>query len=150
MSDPARPPIIGRLPTAEEDYYLEMGREHAKKSIATLNDFLQRMLALNTALVGGSLVLLKPEVAPAWSRWGAVALFVLSLGASLWGAMPFSAPTPLDSPPQIRDGFEQAASFKDWCVRFAVLTLLAGFLVAIVGVMAGTAAPLPATVSTQS
>jgi hypothetical protein len=101
---------LGGTPTEEQLLFAEIGREQIKRSIPALNEALQRLVTLNAGLLGGSLVFLKPELAPAWSRWPAIICFFFSLFVAIWGGLPHPADSRFQVPRVKPRGFSSLVS----------------------------------------
>jgi hypothetical protein len=54
-------PIMSAPPSAEDLFYIKWGEESLKKSIENAHGVLTQFLTMNTGLMGGSIVFLKPE-----------------------------------------------------------------------------------------
>jgi hypothetical protein len=84
-----RPPRATARPlTAQESATLTAAVKTVEQTVPTLNDFLQKLLTLDAALIGGGFVVAKGDVLPYW--WGVAVLTVLvvSLAACLIGLLP--------------------------------------------------------------
>lgn len=77
-----------RLPTAEEAANYSNALKAREQTIPTLNDYLQKLLTLDVALIGGGFVVAKGDVLSYW--WGVAVLVILivSLVATLVGLLP--------------------------------------------------------------
>jgi hypothetical protein len=74
--------------TAAEEAAYNAAIKSAEQSVPTLNDYLQRLLTLDSVLIGGGFVVAKGDVLP--HAFGVVVLITLlaSLGMTLYGLMP--------------------------------------------------------------
>lgn len=74
--------------TADEAATYANAVKAREQSIPALNDFLQRLLTLNSALIGGGFVVAKGDVLPFWCGVAVLAVLVLSLCATVFGLLP--------------------------------------------------------------
>lgn len=80
--------IPGKIPTPADDVTHAAAVAAVRDAVPTLNGFLDKMLTLNTALVGGGLAFWKGDVLPFWWGVGVLTAALLSLCAALYGLMP--------------------------------------------------------------
>lgn len=121
-----------RALTAEEKFYYEARYRQVELSLTRMNDSLNRLVTLGTAMCGGALVLLKEDICPVWWRVATAALFFLALATGVLGSVPVAV-SGSDDPAAVRDGMVYAASVKKRYVWAASGLLMAGLLTAIVG-----------------
>lgn len=76
------------MPTAEERALYDRAIKSHEQSIPTLNDYLQKLLVLDTALIGGGFVVAKGDVLPYWCGVTVLTLLVASLAFVLYGLLP--------------------------------------------------------------
>lgn len=129
---PAGTPVpVGRTATPEARFYLEWDRESVKQTAPLLNDVLQKLIVLSTALLG-AFASLKELPVPDWGRGAAAVGFLAALAAALLGVYPRGRASVGYDPDEIK-------AFEDWTVRRKKrsLSLAAAFLLA--GLAAGVA-----------
>ena len=92
-------------------------------------------MTLATALVGGSLVLLKD--AKPYGLWmaGAALLFLVSLIASVIGSRPYRRLTPYH-PQEVRQSIRDAVRVKANAADISVVFMVLGLILAIIGAIA--------------
>src|SRR5262245_41852387 len=90
--------LTGTAPTTEESFYFNLGEEIARSSIKTANDALQRLVTLSGAMLGGSAVVLRPELVDLAPRVIAAVCLALSLAVSLIGSFPFETNICINNP----------------------------------------------------
>ena len=104
-----------------------------------MNEFLQKIVALDSIIVGGGFILAKGDVLP--YPWTIITLsvFVLSLAAAFAGLFPVAITYDEDTAQGVRD-YKTAAvwvgKFKGWCMWGAVGLMLTGFVVGMGGLIA--------------
>lgn len=134
MSESADLPFVDSTPTRPEDvFYLTWGEETAKQTIPRLNDALQRMSTLATAMLGGSLFFVTADVLAAGFRATAMTFFLAALVASFYGLLPKSEVISLGDPAAIRRFKVGVAAHRQKWLSLACLALCAGFGVAVFG-----------------
>lgn len=118
---------------------MDAARTAAKNSAAVVNDMLGRLVTLDSALIGGGVVISKGEVFPVW--WSALVLACLltSLAVSLWYLMPrrgrFAEGCSLDDLEADRVSRNNALHCKADALYFAAAAMLLGMGVALLGVL---------------
>jgi hypothetical protein len=139
MSEPIRN-LVDIGPASEEDiFYKEMSRELAKADPATIRDTLQRLITLDTSLLGGSFFLFSSSATspafPAWSRALTLGLFLLSLGIAVLGINPIPAKAPFYDVNAFAKNHYKQLDNKRSLIRWSVVCLLLGLISAGVGVL---------------
>lgn len=132
--EPAKEVLQGRALTPYEDFFLDLGLKGYEASIVRMNESLNRLLTLSTAMAGGSIALLRQDICFGWWRIIAVSMFFLALAVSAFGSIPTkndNMPTPLS----IRDEYVRAARVKSGWIWMATILLVLGLLSATVGVI---------------
>lgn len=134
---PTEPAVYEGVPTSARDNFLiDWGLDTWRKSAERLADALQRVVTLNVTLLGGSLVFLREEVAPAWARLAAMGAFLLSLALALAGSLPRTARLDPEDPDAVLAYKSRVADAREWWLRGATWALWAGLAVAVAGVAA--------------
>lgn len=130
-------PSTGQQPSAEELFYIEWARETKKRNIAVATDALQKLVTLNCALLGGSLVLYGKTILPSWIQPIVVVVFFLSLLSSVYGIIPQMREADSHDPADIREKKELTLKNKIWTLRIASFFLIVGFAVSILTIPFG-------------
>jgi len=134
-SDAIKPASTVRLATSEEVEALEWAIEARRKQLGYLGDALQRLVVLETALLGGSAALLNQVPAPTACKTIAVVLLLVSLGLSLFGVNPITERFDPNCAKEIiaarQRGVERRSRLLYWsCVcLFAAIAVIVGGLV---------------------
>lgn len=126
-----------REATKEEIAAYEELQELGKRSLAVQNEFLSRLLTIDTAMLGGGLVLAKGDVlSHSWTVATMVLLFA-SLGLTLYGLAPNEfkmGSTILDSKLNYMNAREAAGIKKTWCTKWSAICFVTAMLVGVLGV----------------
>lgn len=128
-------PSVGpcaELVSAEDVFYLEWAREDVKKTVPYLNDCLQRLIVLDTALVAGSIVGLKDAMPLNW-RIAVVIAMMLSLVIACIGVQPFGGALNWTDPDDIRRSEDETVKWKKWLLRIAGAIMILGMIVGVAG-----------------
>jgi hypothetical protein len=128
-------PPVGRAPTREGLFYVEWGAETLKRNLTLANEVLRSLLTLSATMLGGSIAFLDKVAAPPFPAIAA-AVFLLALGASLLGVLPYEGKADLRIPKQIERHKRAAFDKKLGLLKAAGGLLVIGFLLALVGMMA--------------
>jgi hypothetical protein len=123
----------GEIATADEQFLLEWARESWKKSLEQLAGGLQRLVTLNTALLGGSLVFPKDDLMHPAFRWFAAGCFLASLIVSLYFSIPVSRDVNICDPPAIALHKAALAWNRRTALALASYALGGGLSLAVVG-----------------
>lgn len=126
-------------------FYIEWARETVKQNIAIATDALQRLVTLNCALLGGSLVLYSTGILPAWIQRVVVIPFFLSLICSVYGMIPKPQKADPNDPASIRDTKERTLKGKMYALYSACTLLLVGFLLCLITIPFGSIFASPAS-----
>jgi|GEM_PF-6998898 len=118
--------------TPEEKFYLDLADDAVKQSIPRLNDAINRLITLGSAMAGGSLVFLKDDVCAPWCRFLAAFGFFLALAYAVYASIPSPAQVTCDAP-SIKKVFEDVADEKNRRVTISTCLLVAGLAFAILG-----------------
>jgi len=141
---------LGEPVSANDKFFLAWGLESLKGSVPALNDSLQKIVVLDTALIGGGLVGVKEGVLLHW--WALVTLLILvvSLVAALYGAFPRGRNVNLLDPDDIKNNEYEAINRKYCALRIAFIALAVGLFIAVVSLAFRGPAPQPAATSSPS
>ncbi len=128
-------PIQSTPPTEEDEFYIEWGRESLKKNIENAHGVLKQLLTLNTSLMGGSIIFLKPENIDSGFRIITLSLFLIALALAFLGILPHESNVSIVSPSDIKthkqDALKEKRCFMCWCALFTAC----GLVFMAVGVM---------------
>jgi hypothetical protein len=124
---------VGRKPSRATLFAVGYAEESARRSVPYANEVLKHLGTLNATLLGGSIVFLKEDVVQPGYRLAASAAFLLSLAMSLWGSLPAGDHVVMICPDDIMDHRERVLTVKLRCVRWACLSMFAGFVVVLAG-----------------
>jgi hypothetical protein len=110
----------------------------AERAIPNMNDFLQKVVALDTAIIGGAFLIAKGDVLPyPWTVFS-LSLFVLSMGVAFAGLFPRPGEFDEDTAEGIRQYKRydiEIGKIKGWCMIVAVGLVMLGFVVGTVGLL---------------
>jgi len=96
-------PLKSKPPTKNELFYIKWGEESIKKNIENAHSTLTQFLTLNTALMGGSILFMKPEnINKEWLSLSLI-LFFIGLFTSFLGILPHETKVNPISPSQIKE-----------------------------------------------
>jgi hypothetical protein len=139
-SDPI-PPLQGRRPTEEVDFYTQWARENAKEFFKNANTTLGQLLTLSTALLGGSIAFWPNiPIATPYRLLVVVALLVTVL-ICVFSVMPIEGRMDPLNPDDIRRHMEEVASYKLQRLQLARWAIVVSLCVMVVGLLlTGTAA----------
>lgn len=129
-------PLTGRIPTEDELFFIAWGRETLKSNLQLTNSILSQLLTLNTALLGGSVVLLSPKHSVECARWWAIILFLFGLIFSFVGILPYTEKIDRRSPTQIETHKSRVLEYKLGLIYLSALFTGVAFFVIIVGMTA--------------
>jgi hypothetical protein len=127
--------IQGEPLTARERAIWEAGREAAKNTVPTLNDMLGKLVTLDTALIGGGLVVAKGETLPFWVAVAVLVLLLVSLGAALSGLWPRRAVLNLGDLEQIEAFDREVIHRKTDALTCAGIAFAAAVTLAVLGLI---------------
>lgn len=136
--DSIRRPSAVRIATDEEKEAVEWAAEVRRKQLGILGEALQRLVVLETAVLGGSAALLNQIPAPTGCKTLGVLLLLMALVASLVGAGPVSTRYALNCAKEIIAARQSAARRRERLLRISGFLLFAAFAV-IVGGLIGKA-----------
>lgn len=133
LINPAEYDVVVEAATVDDCFFLDLWNRSFEGSVARMNDALNRLVTLSTAMAGGSLVLLKEDICYGLFRVVAAALFFMALAVSVVGAVPVAVRVEFD-PRSVRTQLARSAAVKRRWVWGATACLLAGLLVVVIGV----------------
>jgi hypothetical protein len=130
-SDPP-PPILGRKPTEEADFYLQWGRENATEFFKTANTTLGQLLTLSTALLGGSIAFWPNiPIAIPYRILVVVALLVTVL-ICVFSVMPVEGIMDPKNPDDIKRHMEGVITYKLHRLRLARCAVVISLLIMVI------------------
>lgn len=112
-----------------------LGRKMIEGSIEAVQDMLKQLLTLATALLGGSIAFTSDQLMPFPFKAVIVASFLLTVGISIWGMMPYGADLCPNLPQTVREARDKSLDWKMKRLQWAGFFLVAGFFVAFVGLL---------------
>lgn len=121
------------LADPEEVFLLDWGREMQKGTIPRLDEALQRVITLDTALLGGSLYVVSADVMPSSLRAAAMLAFLVSLAAAFRGSLPLAGQMRLNDPNSVREFKEKVAVHRHRWLQRACWLMWGGLALAILG-----------------
>lgn len=111
----------------------------SEQTVPTSNDFLQKMVALDAALIGGGFVVAKGDTLPLWAGGLALTSLLASLAFAVHGLRPMR----IDMDIHEFGGLDRFNEFrvqvvgkKEYAIRWASRLLLVGFLFGVLGFLA--------------
>ena len=119
--------------TEDDEFYLEWARETQKKNVSIANDALQKLVTLDSALLGGSLTLYDKTILPEWIHPMVVLAFFISLILSVIGTWPSDKSVDQRSPTEIKEAKNGILRTKMNLLLGAGLCLCMGFVFCIFG-----------------
>lgn len=134
-------PIVvqGHPPTAEEAALHGDYLKTREQTVPTLNDYLTKLVTLDTALIGGGFLIAKGDVLPYWCGFAVLVALVVSLGCAIYGLSPtmdfpkFYAVGGLD---RYRNYLARVILKKNRAMVFASGCLVLAFLIGLGGLAA--------------
>lgn len=121
--------------TADDCFFLDVWNRSFEGTVTRLNDALNRLMTLSTAMVGGSLVLLKEDICYGWFRVLVTFLFFLALTFAVVGSVPVAVGMDFD-PESVRRKLSHSAAVKRKWVWSVSACIIAGAFIAVLGVVA--------------
>lgn len=128
--------VPGRFADPDDLFALDWGRETLKQVIPRLNDALQRVSTLATALLGGSLFFATDAVLAPGFRAAAMAFFLAALVTSFIGLLPKSEIVALGDPAAIRRFKTAVAVHRQRWLSVSCVALVIGAGVSVLGAAA--------------
>lgn len=124
-----------RAATEEEIEAVEWAAEVRRKQLGIMGEALQRLVILETAILGGSAALLNQIPAPPSCKTLAVIFLLAALALSLIGAGPISATYILNCAEEIIAARQKAVRFRELLLRFSGIFLFMAFFVIVGGLL---------------
>lgn len=125
--------VLGVIATNPEIIRLhELGQQIQRDNIPRQNEFLGRMLTLETAFLGGLFALLKSSPFPLYTSVTMLVLLALSMAASLAGLAPWPVKGDLNSPDEISKIEDSAKWRKDICIKSSITLYAIAIFIGIV------------------
>ena len=125
-----------RVPTADELATHALATTTGEQTVPLANDFLQKMVTLLAALVGGGFIIAKGDTLPLWSGSLALTILLTSLGFAIHGLRPMR----IDMDIREFGGLDRFNRFKlevvgkkEFAIRWTTRFLFLGFLIGILG-----------------
>lgn len=131
---------VGRVASEEDQFLVSLGDEQIKRNLPFLNDVLRQQVTLSTALMGGGIAFLKDAMATGF-KVGAVFLFLAALIVALVGVLPHPGMIERRAPGIIARSLERALDRKRHIAYAAAGLIVAGLIVALLGLLANLPAP---------
>jgi hypothetical protein len=130
------PPVVVKkavLADPEDDFALQWGRETLKDTIPRLDAALQRLITLDTALLGGSIFFVSSDILPHGFRLSAMFAFLASLAVAFYGSQLVGQNLALGDPDAIRSMKAQITTHRYGWLRWASWLLWTGLFFATLG-----------------
>jgi hypothetical protein len=128
-----------RLATPDEKAAYADAIKTREQTVPTLNDYLQRLVTLDAALIGGGFFVAKGDVLPYWYAVAVLVALVASLVVALCGLMPtigFFHVHKIDGLDAYRKWETGIVLKKNQAMFFGSLLLVSAFIVGVVGLVA--------------
>jgi hypothetical protein len=127
--------LPGRLPTPEEEFFLDWGKQAYQTSLESVNTTLRELVAINAVLFGGSLAFFDEKAFNTSFRIPATLFFLLSFVIGFFGLLPWEEKIFLNMPNQIQHVYNRLVQ-KKWTALLASGGLLiVGLLLVLLGVI---------------
>jgi hypothetical protein len=136
--DTPRPKLKAVAATAQETAAAERAAKAIDESLPLQNDFLQKLLTMNVALIGGGFLLAKGEILPYWFGVATLATLMASLIATLLGLAPEEGKGDIYSHETVKEyqRFEKRRMAKKTAAtKWTLIFICAAFAVALTGLM---------------
>lgn len=108
----------------------------SEQTVPLANDFLQKMVALDAALIGGGFVIADSDTMPLWAGGLAMSSLLVSLGYAVHGLRPMRQDMDIHAFGGL-DTFNtfrlRVVSKKEHAIRWASRLLFAGFCIGVLG-----------------
>ena len=125
--------VEGTVVSPDDLRYFELGKKLEEGSLATLNDFLGRLLTLNVALIGGGFAAAKGDVIPMWSAIPVVICLMTSLLICIAGIMPRRRAIDFSDHQDVAQQFREAVNWKNRTQLVSVCVFAVAMLMAVTG-----------------
>lgn len=134
----------------EDTVYKEVLDDMVKSSVPRMNDAMNRVLTLSTAMVGGTIALLKDDVCAGWWKVAAASCFLIALLVAAIGSIPRTISLPQPRAGDVLDEVKATGRYKAKFLTAALLFLSLGSVSAVVGVAVKVAKPLPVVIEERA
>lgn len=114
----------------EDKFYLQWGRDTLRNNISLVNDILKQLVGINSALLGVGIVY-DEIVDNEFLRLLILIFFLVSLGSSFLGLLPYEDLVDSNSPSEIKTFKNNALKHKRRFLLSGTIFLAAGFLGAL-------------------
>lgn len=121
---------ISRVPTSEEIFYQEWGRETLKANIGIVTDVLKQLITINVALLGGGAAFLQSSDVGTAPRALILFAFFVGLISSLFGVIPTESKVDWRVPEEVKIHKSRALSWKRGFLSVSAGFTVLGLLVA--------------------
>ena len=135
-------PLTAVEASAENREAFLLGKKMIESGVESVQDTLRQLLTLATALLGGSIALTSDQLMPQLCKVATVACFLITLGISFWGMIPYAARISPNLPETVREARSKALEWKLSRLRWAGYSLIAGFVIAFAGLIVRSYAPI--------
>jgi hypothetical protein len=124
------------VPTSAWDQFLvSVGQDTYKQMIPRLDAAYQRVITLNTAMIGGTIYFVGADQLNHAFRLASMILFFASLGCALVGGRIFNEMVPLNEARAIEDFHRRVTESRYRWLGFSYWLLFSGLAVAALGVV---------------
>ena len=127
--------VEGRPFTREEQATWDAGQESLKRTVPNLNDALGRLITLNTALIGGGMIVAKGEVIPFEFGVVVLALFFASLLVAMSGLWPRKRLLRMDYLHEVERFRNEVLARKDTCMKVAGILFIIAIAASLTGLV---------------
>jgi hypothetical protein len=125
-----------RLANSDEIFYVKWARESIKQTVPYLNDLLQKLITLISALFAASLVAIKENIIDKWFGIGGAFVLLVALGMAITGIWPRTKTLQLDCADQIKLAESNVSNRKSFWVQMTLVFLAISLLVFVFGFLA--------------
>jgi len=132
---PEKKTLSGAKLSESDKFYLSWGYESQKNNIKIVNDVLRQLITLNSAMIAGSIALLKSNLIGEQYTKAIILLFFVSLVTSFWGVFPFEGSFDIRRIDQIRKHKKRALKVKVTYMTVSGVLMVTGFAIAIFSVI---------------
>lgn len=126
-----------RPATATEEFFVGLAEDAIKRTTPYLNEFLQKLITLNVAIIGASLVAVKERIIGAAFGLPAILFVFVSLGVAIIGVWPRQHILSMYCAASIEEAERTAIQRKSKFIRAALVMLLISIAMLILGFVFG-------------